>query len=192
MKTVLSTLFVIVFTVVTVSAQHEQTREVSDFTKVYFEGRAKLYLIKGTEPSVKIEAKRDYYLDDFVTKVKNGKLYLKFEDGDNQNRRRIKVYVTYTETIEDLDLNGLVTLISEDLISSEKKLHISADGFIKGKLEVDVADLDVEAAGFVSLTFFGRADKADLELDGFGRINARDLETKSIDKDANGFASIRL
>ena len=71
-------------------------------------------------------------------------------------------------------------------------VKITADGFVSGNVEVATENLEVNASGFVSLSLYGQAKKADMELDGFGRINAKGLDAKRVDKSANGFASIRV
>ena len=190
MKKILVTLFFMAATVGTVFAQYNETRKLSDFNKIKFEGRAKIYLIQDDNASVKIETKRESYLEEFKTEVRNGTLYLGFED-DRDNDRRIKLYVSHTGNVEDIDLSGFVTLITNDPLT-EERLNIDADGFIKGNIDVAVDRLNIDTNGFVSFTVSGKANTARLEVNGFGRINAKELDTKKVKKEANGFTGVRL
>ena len=168
-------------------SQHTETRPLDDFDAIDFDGNARIYFEQGTSHSIIIEAKREHHLREFNSDVRNGTLYLGFED-DRENKRKLRLTITHTG-INEMDLDGFVNLISRDPIISEE-LEIKADGFIKGDLEVEVEDLYIDADGFVYLGVYGKADRVDFQLDGFGNIDAKDLEVKKSRKDANGFAWI--
>ena len=90
-----------------------------------------------------------------------------------------------------MDLDGFVNMVSNDPLTGEE-LVIDADGFIKGDLEVDVEDLRIKADGFVQLGVYGKAIFADIDLDGFGNIDARDLKVDKRRKSADGFSRVKF
>lgn len=169
-------------------AQYSETRALEDFEAIDFDGNARIYFEQGDTPSIKIEAKKEYDLREFITDVRHGTLHLGFKHNRN-NKRKLKLIITHTG-INRLDMDGFVNMFSYDVLTG-RDLVIDVDGFIKGDLEVDVEDLQVDADGFVNLAFFGKADHADFELDGFGNIDAQDLEVRRRQKSANGFARIK-
>ena len=189
MSKLISLLLSLLFAAGAAFAQHTETRSLEAFDKVNFDGRVQLFLIKDDSHSIKLDVKKDHYLDDFVTEVRNGTLYLHFERNKDRDRK-IKIYLHHTGIV-DLDLDGFVVL-ETDLPLREDKLSINVDGFIRGEVEVDVNYLDINADGFIGLTVSGKAEKADLELDGFGKINAKNLSVDKLWKDADGFARIKV
>jgi hypothetical protein len=55
-----------------------------------------------------------------------------------------------------------------------------------------VRDLRVDLDGFTRLTISGTADTADLKIDGFGKIDANDLQVSKMRQDSDGFSRIKV
>jgi len=189
MKNLISTFLVLFMTIPIVISQHSETRSLDTFNKINFDGKVELYLIKDDAPSIKLDVKKEHYLKDFVTEVRNETLYLHFKSNRDRDRK-IKIYLHHTGIV-DMDLDGFVR-IETDKPLSEERLSINADGFVKGEIAVATDYLEIHADGFVGLTVSGSARKADLELDGFGKINAKDLNVDQLRKDVDGFARIKI
>jgi len=127
-------------------------------------------------------------LDEYRTEVRNGTLYLNFRrEKDNDNR--VKLYITHTG-IDKMDVDGLVRIYTDDPLVGPS-FTLRGDGFIKGDIEVDVDDLRIETDGFIGIRVSGRAVHADLSIDGFGNIDAYDLEVERPSKSADGFARVK-
>ncbi len=171
-------------------AQYAETRQLEPFDAIDFDGNARIYFEQGDTPSIKIQSKREEYVREFITEVRNGTLHLGFEY-DRDNKRKMRLIITHTGDLRKMDMDGFVNMISHDPLSG-RDLRINADGFIKGDLEVYLEDLRIEADGFISLTVFGRADNVDLNLDGFGNIDAQDLDVQRQRRSADGFARIKM
>ena len=184
-------LFTAVITLLSFTAQgqYAETRPLSDFDAIDFDGNARIYFEQGTTHSIRIEAKKEHYVREFISEVRNGTLHLGFED-DRNNKHKMRLVITHTG-ISEMDLDGFVNMISHDPLVAQE-LKIEADGFIKGEIEVDVEDLQMEVDGFIHLGVYGRADRADLELEGFGNIDAQDLNVRRRRQNADGFARINF
>lgn len=191
MKKILCTLAILCGTISIAEAQHTEVRNLEAFSKINLDGNAQLFLMKSDAPSIKIDVKKERYLEDYVSEVRNGELFLYFKKKNRGNQdHKIKVYLKYTD-INALDLDGFVKL-SSDSVLNQKELTIKGDGFIKGKLTVAVRDLRVDLDGFTRLTISGTADTADLKIDGFGKIDANDLQVSKMRQDSDGFSRIKV
>lgn len=172
-------------------AQNSEIRSIATFDKIKLDGNARLYLMKSDTPSIKLETKKNVYLGNYVTEVRNGTLYLHFERRYRRNNdRKIDIYLNYT-TLNNIDVDGFIRLESDQPLT-EDQLVIKGDGFIKGDIIVDVNDLRIDLDGFCGLTVSGKANTVDLKIDGFGRINAKHLETTKVYTDADGFSRIKI
>ncbi len=176
-------------TMSTLTAQHSEQRELEDFHRVQLDGNIRLFLIQGEYPSVLLETRRERHLQDYVTEVRNGTLHLYFKN-KHHNDHKVKVYLNHTG-IDNLHMDGFVRLRSDDPIS-EETLTIKGDGFITGRVAVDVEDLQINLDGFTSFTVSGTAQRANLRVDGFGKIDAKHLEVGSVRKSGDGLTMIRL
>lgn len=174
----------------TAHAQYSEIRPLEEFDAIDFDGNARIYFEIGDTPSIRIQTKEEHYLEEFISEVNHGTLRLGFEN-EWGNKRKIRLIITHTGNINKMDMDGFVHMISYDpIIGSD--LNLKGDGFIKGDLEVDVEDLLIDVDGFIQLTVYGKADHTELELDGFGKIDAQDLEVKKRKKSAAGFARIKF
>lgn len=172
----------------TALAQNSEIRDLPDFHAVDLDGHARIYLQKGDEPSIKVVVKKDPLLEEYRTEVRNGTLYLNFRrEKDNDNL--VKLYITHTG-IDRMDLDGMVRVYTEDPLIGPS-FSLDGDGFIKGEIEVDVDDLRITADGFIGIEVRGSAFAADISIDGFGNIDAYDLEVERPTGDADGFARVK-
>ncbi len=180
----------ILFTVGAAMGQHTETLNIKDtFDNVQIEGNVRLYLKQDSKAKVSLETRHERNLDKYRIAVRNGTLYIQHRDRQG-SAPKIKVYLTHPE-LQGIDVDGLVYVNSIDPVSGES-FSLKGDGLIRGAIEVDVQELSVDLDGLCSMSFSGKADDTDLRLDGLGRINARDLETKQVRKSADGLAGIRL
>ena len=188
MKHLFSTILLVSLASLSAMAQSSETRQLPAFDVIDLDGHARIYLQKGDSPSIKIVTKNDGLLEQYRTEVRNGTLYLNFErERDNDNR--VKLYITHTG-VEEMDVDGLVRIYTDDPLIGPS-FTLKGDGFIKGDIEVDVDDLRVDADGFIGIRVSGRAFAADLSIDGFGNIDAYDLEVEQPNKSADGFARVK-
>jgi len=191
MKNASLLLATILFTVIgTVNAQYSETIKGECFNRVKLDGNIRLYLEQGTEEIVNIEVKKEKYLYDYRVYVRNEVLYIKYQENGFSSTPKLKVYLEHPG-LKEIDVDGLVHVNSKDPVTG-KSLAIKGDGMIRGTVEVDVENLRVDLDGMCFMSFEGKADKSYLRLDGMGRINASDLETLEVDKEAEGLAGISV
>ncbi|PCJ94806.1 MAG: hypothetical protein COA50_10465 [Flavobacteriaceae bacterium] len=191
MKKLTFTLIIVMGVINGLVAQNSEIRSLATFDKIKLDGNARLYLIKSDTPSIKLETRKNVYLGNYVTEVRNGTLYLHFERRHRRNNdRKVDIYLSYT-TLNNIDVDGFIRLESYQALTMDQ-LVIKGDGFIKGDIIVDVNDLSIDLDGFCGLTVSGKANSVDLKIDGFGKINAKHLETTRAHTDADGFSKIRI
>lgn len=198
MKKVSLFLAVMLLAVSSVIGQYSETQNIEEaFENVQLDGNVRLYLKQGSEIKVDIDARNEQKLKDYKITVQNNTLFIGLREkrikGGPRKRYstpKIKVYLTHPE-LKGINVEGLVYVNSIDPVSGDT-FSVKGDGYIKGKIEVDVQRLDVDLDGFCSMSFSGKADESSLRLDGMGKINARNLETTQVNKSADGLSTIRI
>ncbi len=188
-KLILPTICLMVLAIGALTAQQTETRELESFTKVKLEGNIEIHLAKGNKPSIRIETKKERDLQDFLVEVRNDELFLSYEKEQNKTPKFI-VYLKHTG-VSNLHLSGLTTIFSEDVLDNSN-LTIEGSGITKGKIKVAVKNLRIDADGITNLAISGIADDAIFNIDGIGKINAKKLQTKSVQEHSDGFAKVKL
>lgn len=198
MKKVSLFLAVMLLAVSSVMGQYSETQNIEEaFENVQLDGNVRLYLKQGSEIKVDIDARNEQKLKDYKITVQNNTLFIGLREkrikGGARKRYstpKIKVYLTHPE-LKGINVEGLVYVNSIDPVSGDT-FSVKGDGYIKGKIEVDVQRLEVDLDGFCSMSFSGKADESSLRLDGMGKINARNLETTQVNKSADGLSTIKI
>ena len=175
-----------------VYAQSRELRDLEAFENVDLDGNIRLYLENGSKTSVRLEAKKDYHIAEYDVEVRNGTLYIKFNDYDHGFSSTPKLYVYLTHPgIQRIDMDGLVHVNSTNTYKSDR-LTIKGDGLIRGDLDVTVNELKIGLDGMCKMTVVGYADYADLSVDGLGKIDARGLRADQYQQSSDGIASIKV
>ncbi|MEP3210056.1 MAG: DUF2807 domain-containing protein [Maribacter sp.] len=190
MKKVNLLLAVLLLTVSSTIGQHKETLNTTEyFDNVKLDGNVRLYLKQGSAPIVGVETRNERNMDEYRIAIRNNTLYVQHR-ARHGSAPKIEVYLTHPE-LKSIDMDGLVYAYSSDPVTS-KSFSVKGDGLIRGEIEVDVQELNVDLDGLCSMSFYGKADETDLRLDGMGKINARDLVTSEVKKSADGLAIIRV
>ena len=171
-------------------AQATQEYNLGSFDNIDLDGNIRLYLEYDKKPSVVIEAKKDYYIDDYEVEVRHNTLIIRHDEhGDSWGSTpKINVYVAHPG-IHELDMDGLVSVYTKDVVKTER-LKIKGDGLIRGDIDVIVDRLIIGLDGMGKMTVVGRATESDLSVDGMGSIDARGLQGR-ITSSTDGLASIK-
>ena len=171
-------------------AQVTQEYKLESFDNVDLDGNIRLYLEYSKETSVVIEAKKDYYIDDYEVEVRGNTLYIghDHDSGSWGNTPKIEVIIKHPG-IHKLDMDGLVSVYTKDALRTET-LRIKGDGLIRGDIDVVVDRLIIGLDGMGKMTVVGRATESDLSVDGMGSIDARGLQGR-IHSSTDGLANIR-
>jgi len=162
-----------------VSAQSEETRQVSGFNGLGSSGPFDVHVkINGTE-SLKISAGSDI-INEIETVVEDGKLEIRFKHhygGDHGNMGKIDVYVT-AKSLSSLANAGSGSIKVEGVVSGENvNIVLSGSGDIVSP--VKSGELHATISGSGSIHISGNAGEAKLQITGSGEILGKELKTGS-------------
>jgi hypothetical protein len=172
-----------------VSAQSEQTREVSGFNSIASSGPFDVHVkINGTE-SLKLKANQDI-INEIETVVENGTLEIKFKhhhDRNYDNTERIDVYVT-AKSLSAVANAGSGSIKIDGVVHGENvKLILSGSGDITSS--VKSGDLHVSISGSGSIHINGDVNDANISIAGSGELMGKELVTGSASVSITGSGS---
>ena len=165
-----------------------EERNIRDFNKVKGSAGLDVYLTKGSENKVVVEA--DENLLEFIeTEVHNGRLTIGTERSIGRSKAK-KVYVTYIELSEIAASSGSDVIVN----SVVKNENISLDASSGADLEVEVfaKDLYVEASSGADIKVRGKATKLKAKSSSGSEIDAEELFVISCDADASSGGDITV
>jgi hypothetical protein len=154
-----------------------ETRQITGFTKVALEGAMDVYITKGENESVRIEADENL-LKLITTKIDNGELEIG-SDMDLEPSKTIKVYVT-ARVLEAMSVEGSGDMIAQSAFASTSfAASIAGSGDITGEIQAEQLDASIAGSGDIKLK--GSANKMSIDVAGSGDVNTIDLVSKSVD-----------
>lgn len=165
----------------------EQTRDVSDFTKVKLMGSFDVDVTVGEKISVHVTAP-DSLIDKIVTEVKDNTLRVKYEKNFRWDREWNNQKVLVTVTMPSLEAAGLYG--SGDLsVDGGKGDSLSVS--LKGSGDVIVNDssyssVEVSLMGSGDVKIDGECDTAAVSIKGSGDVSASDLKCKDVEVHVKG------
>ena len=184
MKIIKSTFsLVFLFSIITLHAQSNETREVGNFNSISVQSGIDLYLTQEDNKSVEIKANDDI-IDRIQTKVEGNtlKIYIdkknrKWNNWNNNGQMVAYVSVSY---LNRLTASGGSDVESQGVWKSED-LKIIASGGSDIEMSVEVDFLEITCSGGSDIDLDGSTQKLDLTSSGGSDFNGRKL----IAKDAN-------
>jgi len=173
------TAILLIAAVLKVSAQSEQTRQVSGFNSIASGGPFDVHVkINGTE-SLKLKASPDI-INEIETVVEGGKLKIRFKhhhEWNNENTGRIDVYVT-AKSLSGVDNAGSGSIKIDGTVNGENvRLNLSGSGDITSS--VKSGDLHISISGSGSIHLNGNANDANISIAGSGELMGKELVTGS-------------
>ncbi len=173
-------------------AQNRSSRPLGDFSRIHIVGHADLYLSPGDSNLLVLEAGERVELDDYSSCIFGNTLYLDFEKGrqDWGLEPRITLFLTYRQ-LEALHAEGKIRLKTEAPLISER-FSLETEGFFRGKLQLQVERLECRLEGFAQLELDGAAATAELDFDGYGRIDAEELHARRAQATGTGMVKFKL
>jgi hypothetical protein len=189
MKKIAYSIFAAIFFIAVtqkVSAQSEQTRQVSGFNSLGSAGPFNVHVnIDGTE-SLKIKADKTI-IDEIETFVEEGELKIRFKhrdqwNRDNDNHGPIDVYVT-AKSLSGLANAGSGSIKVDGTVSGDHvRVSISGSGSISTPIKSE--ELQVSISGSGSIHLQGGTNEATIAIAGSGGLMAKELKI--------GKASVRI
>jgi hypothetical protein len=163
-----------------VSAQSEETRQVSGFNSLASSGPFDVHVkINGTE-SLKISG-RPEIISDIETIVEGGKLEIKFKHHHEWNNDgdagRIEIYVT-AKSLSSLANAGSGSVKVDGVVSGEEvNVILSGSGDIVSSVKSGNLHANISGSGSIHIT--GSTREAKLQISGSGELMGKELRTGS-------------
>ena len=170
-----------------------ETRKLDDFSKVILMGHADIYLYPSDKNEIRLEGKKKMDWSQYVTEVKDDKLYVYYKRDKNKNTRvepKVHIHLAFKD-LDLIDLEGKIWIASENTIETEN-LTVTGEGMIKGHLAVNVQKLKVGMEGMIRMELAGKADVAKFKLEGMGRIDGAKLVARNATTDVEGWGKTWL
>jgi Putative auto-transporter adhesin, head GIN domain len=204
MKTVLSSMIVLLFASSAWAQVTKKTLELPEFKSIYNNSSYTVYLKQTNKQEVNVEALTEIYeLTTFS--VENGVLLINIErKPDNPNKSvwakiddiklnaTQKVYISM-KNLTELQVNGSGKIVSENSLSAPN-LVLSIGG--SGSMDLDIKgdQLKVEVSGSGKLALRGYATACEAVLSGSGSLIAFDcpLETGKVKVSGSGSAELNV
>jgi hypothetical protein len=172
------TAILLIAAVLKVSAQSEQTRQVSGFNKIASGGSFDVHVkIDGTE-SLKIVARQDV-MSRIETVVESGtlKIKLKNHDDDYEQVGKVDIYVT-AKSLSAVANSGSGSIKIDGVVNGEKvTFNLSGSGDISSSVKSGELHVSISGSGSVHLN--GNAGESNISIAGSGELMGKKLTTGS-------------
>jgi hypothetical protein len=164
--------------------QAEESREVSDFTKVSLESFGDMEIVQGSSESLVVIAD-DNLLPYIKTEVSNGKLIITTERGVAISPKTTIRYQLQVKNLEEVRISGAGSVQVASLETSGLELVTSGAGSFKVEdLQADQFSGVISGAG--SITASGKVDGLNITISGAGSFNGADLESRQAEVRISG------
>ncbi len=165
----------------------EQSRDVSSFSEVALKGSMDAEIKVGSEFSVRVVADSDI-IDNVLTEVRGGTLYLEMERGSYRNIKKLDVFITVPK-LEGLGIYGSGDVDVDGAKSDKFELDLKGSGdatFENSKF----GEIEIDLAGSGNIRLDGSCEDLTLDLRGSGDVSARKMECASAEVDLKGSGDI--
>jgi hypothetical protein len=154
-----------------------EEREISGVKSVSISAGMNLFITQGSIEKLKIEAE-DNIISHITTEVKNGKLYIEFENivFGITNIKPINIYLTIKD-LKEIRASSGSSVTSESINTGELSIDLGSGA--SGELVVDVKNLTVEMSSGAQLEISGKTENQKVGLSSAGSYEAEDLESKT-------------
>lgn len=181
------------FVGIQINAQAVKECQVTSFDKVNFEGAAKWILIPSQEEKVLIESKSEDVFDYIDIKQKGQTLSINTTDKQKNITKlfksvTIKVFFT---SIHSVSLSGAGSVNTEKPIQTSQ-LTATLSGSGNMHLEVACSQFEGNMYGTGELEVSGKAEKAEVRVDGVGGFDGYEFITNNMDVTVSGVGGAKV
>ena len=170
-----------------------EKRNVPAFHGIHVSNAFNVYLTQGNEDALAVSASEDRFRDKIKTEVKDGILYISYENGlhFNSGKMKLKAYISF-KNLDEIKASGACDLfVMGELKADELNIDLSgATDMKEGKL--DVKKLSVHLSGASDMKISGNAPQLKIEAGGASDFKAYDMVTDYCDAEASGASSIQI
>jgi len=168
-----------------------ETRNVSGASRIESRGFFDIEIVKGTSPSVKIDADENL-VPYIITRMEDGNLVIRTkEDISLSSDDKIKVTVT-TDKLEEVEVAGSGNITSADKFDGSDHLKLSIAGSGDMKLQVNTPKVESSIAGSGNITLSGETKESKIEIFGNGDYNADGLQSENVTVQIAGSGSAKV
>jgi len=168
-----------------------ETRSVSDASKIESRGSFDVEIVKGSSPSVKIDADQNL-ISYILTKNEDGRLIIRTKEGyDLKSDHKIKVTVT-TSQLEDVQVAGSGNVTSTDSFEGADQLKVGIAGSGNITLVVSTPKVDASIAGSGDINLTGETKDSKIEIAGNGNYKTENLKAENVEIHIAGSGNARV
>lgn len=162
-----------------------ENREVSGFNKVSLSGIGDLEISQGSTESLSIEAE-DNIIPKITTDVKDGTLEIGFDSKvwNILPTRPVKFHLVMNQ-LNKVDTSGAGSVTVKDLETDTLEINVSGTGNVS-MANLAANTLTINIAGLGNFDVSGNVNSQQVTINGAGRYQAGDLQSKSAKIVVNG------
>lgn len=187
MKYLLTVLCLTAF--LSLSAQDSESRDLDEFTEISVSQGIDLVAEKGSSNTIKLDVSR-IDLEDVITEVRGGKLYVKLSRG-NHRSNRVRATLTYTEEIEDIHVStGAEAEFRTKIKTNRLSVTTSTSGIATIDVEAKIVEMSATTSGKIRIE--GESEEIEATASTGGMIDAYELQSSMAYARANTGADVMV
>lgn len=165
-----------------------EARNIEAFNELDIHGNYEVYLYRGANEMVKIEADENL-IDHIITEVKEKKLKI-FDKQSIKSKNSIKIYVTYN-SLKGISSGGAANIVCGNSLKSDHlQVSMNGAGLMNLKIEATSLDLNLSGAGLINLA--GKVKNQNIRISGAGNLDASQLKSKDCDINLSGIGGAQI
>lgn len=176
-----------------VNDPNAEVRKVETFHGISVSSAFDVYLSQSTEEAVAVSAKETKYRDNIIVEVKDGILYIKYDNKGlkwMKGDKDLKAYISF-KMIDKLNVSGACDVFITGTLKADV-LDINQSGASDMKGTIEAKKLTVDLSGASDLKITGKASEVDIEASGASSFVGFDLVTDNCNARASGASDIRV
>ncbi len=160
--------------------------EVGDFSEIRLVGAFKVFLIQGSDCSVKVKSTSSGVFDNIKIRNNQNKVEIKM-DQSIFDFSRISLYVTF-KTLEKLEIEGGVNMKTNGYLDLDN-FSVSISGGANVDLNMKADKVKIYGEGGFLFDLKGVANALYITINGAGHVDAAELKTKDVSFTTAGFGT---
>ncbi|NMC55098.1 MAG: DUF2807 domain-containing protein [Chloroflexi bacterium] len=161
-----------------------ETRDVSGFNSIEFNGLGDVEIVQGSEEGLTITTD-DNLLPLITTEVKGSTLVIGIEQGYNINLPSKMKFTIQVKDLQKLQISGLANVEADDLALQDLYIGISGGGSVKLR-DLIAKDVRLSISGLGNVDLDGEARSVRMDSSGGGNLDAEDLRADSVSISISG------
>jgi hypothetical protein len=176
-----------------INDKNAEVRSITTFSGIKVSGGIDVYLSHGDSYSLAVSAGENKYRDNITTEVKNGILFISYNNDRfrlSSGDKKLRAYISF-KTLESLEASGACDLIITGTLHAKSMLiKLSGACDIKGPVQID--DLTINLSGASTVKISGNAQNLNLTASGASDVKNYDLVTQNCVAKLSGASDVRI